>query len=322
MKKFLAIILVLALALTFVACSSNAPAEAPAEEAPVAEEAPAEAPADEKLTIGVTLLTREHTYYNAIEEAMIAAAPSHNFELVIQDAKSDANTQFNQIQDFITQQVDAIVMCPVNSSGLENAIELAVGADIPVFTMDVRTEGAIVNHVGIDNYAGGQLAADYAAELLDGVGEVSIIGYDEVSSCADRTAGFLDQIAAKYPDMKVVDNQNCSGNAEKAANIMQDMILKNPDLKLVFGVGDPFALGALQSISAAQEDILVIGFDGSAEAMDEIRTGGLFKATVWDNPTMLGELCLENVAAYFAGEEVPELYEYPPRMLDITNVDE
>ena len=122
--------------------------------------------------------------------------------------------------------------------------------------------------------------------------------------------------------MSVVDNQNCSGNAEKAANIMQDMILKNPELKLVFAVGDPFALGALQSINAAQEDILVIGFDGSSEAIDEIRADGLFKATVWDNPTMLGELCLENVAAYFAGEEVPELYEYDPRMLDISNVDE
>lgn len=314
MKKFLAVLLALTLALSLFAC-----AKAPVEAAP---EAAPEAAADEKLTIGVTLLTREHTYYNAIEEAMIAAAPSYNFELVIQDAKSDANTQFNQIQDFITQGVDAIVMCPVNSSGLENAVALAVEADIPVFTMDVRTEGEIVNHVGIDNYAGGQLAADYAAELLGEAGECAIISYDEVSSCADRTAGFLDRIAEKYPNMSVVDNQNCSGNAEKAANIMQDMILKNPDLKLVFAVGDPFALGALQSIAAAQEDILVLGFDGSAEAVAEIKADGLFKATVWDNPTMLGELCLENIAAYFAGEEVPELYEYPPRMIDITNADE
>lgn len=67
---------------------------------------------------------------------------------------------------------------------------------------------------------------------------------------------------------------------------------------------------------------MVIGFDGSDEAKDEIRKDGLFKASVWDNPTMLGELCLENVAAYFAGKEVPEVYEYAPRMLDISNVDE
>ena len=276
---------------------------------------------DETLTIGVSLLTREHTYYNAIEEAIIAKAPDYNFELIIQDAKSDANTQFNQMQDFITQSVDAIVMCPVNSSGLENAVALAKEADIPVFTMDVRTEGDIVNHVGIDNYAGGQLAADYAAELLGGEGEVSVIGYDEVSSCADRTAGFIDQIEEKYPGLSVVDNQNCSGNSEKAANIMQDMILKNPDLKLVFGVGDPFALGAYQSILAANADIMVIGFDGSDEAIDKIREDGLFKATVWDNPTMLGELCLEELDRYFNGEEIPEVYEYAPRMLDITNID-
>ena len=319
MRKFLAVLLTLVFACSLFACGPDTPGDVDQGGSSGSDDVSA---ADEKLTIGVSLLTREHTYYNAIEEAMIAVAPSYHFELVIQDAKSDANTQFNQIQDFITQQVDAIVMCPVNSSGLENAVALAVEASIPVFTMDVRTEGDIVNHVGIDNYAGGQLAADYAADLLGGVGEVAVIGYDEVSSCADRTAGFLHQIEEKYASISVVDNQNSSGNAEKGANIMQDMILKNPELKLVFAVGDPWALGALQSIHTAQKDIMVIGFDGSDEAKDEIRKDGLFKASVWDNPTMLGELCLENVAAYFAGEDVPEVYEYAPRMLDITNVDE
>ena len=119
-----------------------------------------------------------------------------------------------------------------------------------------------------------------------------------------------------------MDNQNSSGNAEKSANIMQDMILKHPDLKLVFGVGDPFALGALQSITTANKEIFVIGFDGSDEAIDEIKKDGLFKATVWDNPSMLGELCLEKVRDYFDGKEVPEVYEYEPRMLDRDSIEE
>ena len=144
---------------------------------------------------------------------------------------------------------------------------------------------------------------------------------EDVKASLEGAAGY-NQFLVGAPQYLVLLTEKHPLAHLNAGYIMQDMILKNPDLKLVFGVGDPFALGALQSISAAQEDILVIGFDGSAEAMDEIRTGGLFKATVWDNPTMLGELCLENVAAYFAGEEVPELYEYPSRMLDITNVDE
>ena len=273
------------------------------------------------LTIGVSLLTREHIYYNKIEEAMIETAKEKGFELIIQDAKSDANQQMNQIQDFITQHVDAIVLCPVNSSGLENGVKMAEDAGIPVFTMDVRTEGDVVCHVGIDNYEGGLLAADYANSLLDGVGEVALIGYDEVSSCADRSRGFADGLE-NYPGLKLVDNQNSSGNAEKSANIMQDMILKHPDLKLVFGVGDPFALGALQSITTANKEIFVIGFDGSDEAIDEIKKDGLFKATVWDNPSMLGELCLEKVRDYFDGKEVPEVYEYEPRMLDRDSIEE
>lgn len=272
------------------------------------------------LKIGVSLLTREHVYYNKIEEALIEAAPGMNFELIIQDAKSDANLQINQMQDFVTQKVDAIILCPVNSAGVESGVKTALAADIPVFTMDIQTEGdGIICHVGIDNYEGGKLSAKYANDVLNGEGEVAIIGYDEVSSCADRTRGFIDGLK-DYPDIKLVDNQNSSGSAEKSANIMQDMILKHPNLKLVFGVGDPFALGALQSIITANKEIYVIGFDGSDQAIDEIKKDGLFLATVWDDPTQLGKTTLEKVKDYFDGKDVPKIEEYEPRMLDKTNI--
>lgn len=323
-KRTIMILMSVLLALSLVACQSTAPSSQttstpkPSSSQPSGETGEP-SPSDGTLTVGVSLLTREHVYYNAIEEALMASAPNMKLELIVQDAKSDANLQINQVQDFITQQVDAIVLCPVNSSGLENAVKMATDKKIPVFTMDVRTEGDVVCHVGINNYEGGLLAADYANELLNGEGEVALIGYDEVSSCADRSRGFIDGLK-KYPGLKLVDNQNSSGNSEKSANIMQDMILKNPNLKLVFAVGDPFALGALQSIKVAKADIMVIGFDGSDEAIAEIKADGLFKATVWDNPRMLGELCLQKVRDYFDGKEVPEVYEYEPRMLDISNV--
>ena len=88
------------------------------------------------------------------------------WELIIQDAAADANKQLSQVQDFITQDVDAIIICPTNSAGSKSMVELADAAEIPVFTMDIESDGEVVSHIATDNYKGGQLAAQYMVENL------------------------------------------------------------------------------------------------------------------------------------------------------------
>ena len=104
------------------------------------------------VTVGISLLTREHVYYNTLENAAKDEAKKLGFDLIVCDANFDSAKQMAQVQDFIIQGVDAIILSPVSEAGGEPAIKLAQKANIPVFTMDTTTTGEIVAHVATDNY--------------------------------------------------------------------------------------------------------------------------------------------------------------------------
>ncbi|MDK2815826.1 MAG: ribose transport system substrate-binding protein [Moorella sp. (in: firmicutes)] len=270
--------------------------------------------------IGVSLLTREHVFYNLIEKALQERAQEYKFKPIIMDASQDSNKQLSQVQDFITQKVDAIVLAPTASAGIAPAVDLAKKAGIPVFTIDIKAEAEVKSHVATDNYAGGKLAGKYAAEkVLNGKGKVAIITYSEVQSCVDRERGFKEAVA-DYPNIKVVDVQNCSGSAEKAANLTQDILLKFPDLDLIFAVGDPFAVGAVSTIKAAGRNVKVIGFDGNPEAIQEIKNNGLWVADVVQHPDQIGSKVIDLIADYFNGKSVPPQLLIPPTVVDASNV--
>lgn len=269
--------------------------------------------------IGVSLLTREHVFYNEIEKAIQDKSNGYKFKAVIMDASQDSNKQMSQVQDFITQKVDAIVLAPTTSAGIAPAVDLAQKAGIPVFTVDIKADGEVKSHVATDNYAGGKLAAKYAADkVLKGKGKVAIITYSEVQSCVDREKGFKDGLA-DYPNIKVVDVENYSGSAEKAANLTQDMLLKYPDLDLIFAVGDPAATGAVSTIKAAGRSVKVIGFDGNPEAIQEIKKGGLWVADVAQHPDQIGGKVIDLINDYFNGKSVPPQLLIPPTIIDASN---
>ncbi len=180
----------------------------------------------EAKTIGVSLLNSTHVFYNSIESAMEEQAKEYGWTLDVQDAAGDANKQLGQVQDFITKKVDAIVIAPTNSAGSKSMIDLADKAGIPVFTMDIASDGKPVTHVATDNKKGGQLAAEYVVNniLTDKKGNAAVITYSEIESCVDREKGFTDYLKENAPDIKIVDVQNYSGDQQKAADVMQNML--------------------------------------------------------------------------------------------------
>ncbi|MCR4431358.1 MAG: substrate-binding domain-containing protein [Tepidanaerobacteraceae bacterium] len=275
-----------------------------------------------EIVVGVSLLTREHVFYNNIEKALNKKAEELGIKLIVQDASRDANKQLSQVQDFVTQKVDAIILCPTNSAGSKSMVEIANKANIPVFTMDISSDGETVAHVATDNYKGGQMAAEYVANkmLPDGKGEVAIVTYSEVESCVNREKGFVDYLAKNFPGIKVVDVQNCSGDQAKAADVTQNMLLKHPNLKVIFGVGDPFAMGALSAVKAANKKVQIIGFDGNPEGINEIKSGGLWVADVAQDPEAIGFKTLEAVKDKLDGKDVPKFIPIAPKIIDKDNL--
>lgn len=336
-KHILSVILASAMCLSFAACGGNAASEAPAEETPAAssdaassEDASAsETDSDaqdvsaEPLKVGVSLLNKQHVFYNNIEAAMVEKSKELNIDLIVQDASGDSNKQLSQVQDFITQKVDAIVLCPTNSAGSKSMVELASAENIPVFTMDIASDGETISHIATDNYVGGQLAAEYMTKfmLTDETGKVGVITYSEIESCVQREKGFTDWMTENAPNVVVADIQNYSGDQSKAADVMQNMLLKTEDLAAVFCVGDPAATGAMASITAANSQCKVIGFDGNPEGIDAIKSGGLWVADVAQNAEEIGNTTLQTVADYLAGNEVEANIPIAPFIIDDTNAE-
>ena len=189
-KRILGAALAAAMCLSFAACgadSTTTPSTpATSEPAPASSNAASTASdtaSGEPVRVGVSLLNKQHVFYNNIEAAMVAKAPNLNIELIVQDASGDANKQLSQVQDFITQDVDAIVVCPTNSAGSKSMVELATAANIPVFTMDIASDGETVAHIATDNYKGGELAAEYMVNnmLTDKKGNVGVRSEEHTS---------------------------------------------------------------------------------------------------------------------------------------------
>lgn len=318
MKNFIKTISVLLVILMLVGCGSK-PA---ANQTTTQSQTTAQEQTKKQIVVGVSLLTREHVFYNNIEKALNEKAKELDVKLIIQDAAKDANKQLSQVQDFITQKVDAIILCPTNSAGSKSMVELANKANIPVFTMDISSDGETVAHIATDNYKGGELAAEYVATkmLPDKKGEVAIVTYSEVESCVNREKGFKEYLEKNFPDIKVVDVQNCSGDQAKAADVTQNMLLKHPNLKVIFGVGDPFAMGALSAVKSANKQVQIIGFDGNPEGINEIKNGGLWVADIAQDPTAIGTKTLEAVMDKLNGKDVPKNIPIAPKVIDKSNL--
>jgi len=263
---------------------------------------------DAERTIGVSLLTRAHVFYRDLEDGLRAAAAEHDYELFITAAEWDAGRQISQLEDFITRDVDAIIVSPVDSSGIGAGIRAANEAGIPVFTADIASfGGGVVSHIASDNIAGGRLAGEYIVQLLGGKGKVAIINQPIVTSTLDRVQGFREVIEA-YPEIEVVADVDGHGLRDRALVAASDVLQANPELDGIFAINDDSALGTLDAVEDfGRDEIVIIGYDATPPARDAILKDRALKADVVQFPVEIGRMTVETIASYFAGNEVPEV---------------
>lgn len=270
--------------------------------------------------IGVSLLTKEHVFYRDLEKGLRESAGKHNFDLIINSGDWDLAKHQAQIENYIVQKVDAIIVCPVDSKGIGPAIQKANSAGIPVFTADIKAEGGvIVSQIASDNVAGGRLAAEYLAKLLNGKGDVAIIDQPVTQSVIDRVRGFMEEIS-KYPQIRVVARPSGEGVRDKSMKAAEDLLQGFPGLSGIFGINDDSALGALAAVEAAgRKGIVIVGYDGIPEARQAILRGSALKADVVQHPLEIGRTTIETIAKHLAGESVPPDIPVKVGIVDATN---
>ncbi|MET0622448.1 MAG: substrate-binding domain-containing protein [Pyrinomonadaceae bacterium] len=267
--------------------------------------------------VGVTLLTREHEFYRELEAGLRDAAAKAGYEVIVTSGDFDLAKQQSQIENFVVQRVDAIVVCPADSKGIGPAIDHANQAGIPVFTADIKAQGGkVVSHIASDSLAGGRMAGEYIAKALGGQGSVGIIGQQEVQSGLDRENGFKEEIG-KHSGMKVVAVLNGKGVRDQALKAAEDMLQGHPEIKGIFGINDDSALGALSAAEArGRNDLVIVGYDATPEAVNAIKRGSQLKADVAQQPRDIGAKTIEAIVAHFGGGQVQANISVPIKVVD------
>jgi ribose transport system substrate-binding protein len=267
----------------------------------------------DRTQVGVTLLTEAHVFYQDLKRGLQEAADSIGIDLHIVAGEWDLARQTAQVQNFITREMDAIVIAPVNSSGIVSAVSEANEVGIPVFTADIAADGGkIVSHIASDNKQGGSLLGEYVAGRLGGAGNVAILDQPTVASVRDRVAGFREAIAA-YPGITVVAEPAVERGLRDVAKQKTDNLLSSArSLDAIYGSNDDCALGALAALEAAgRTDIIVVGYDATPEARTAIAGGTLLEADAVQDPVEIGRRTIQVVARALAGEEVPPVVAVP-----------
>jgi ribose transport system substrate-binding protein len=279
--------------------------------------------ASDRPLVGVTLLTEAHVFYQDLKRGMQQAADSLNIDLQIVAGEWDLARQTAQVDNFINQQVDAIVIAPVNSSGIVSAIGEANRAGIPVFTADIASEGgSVVAHVASDNRQGGRLLGEYVARRLGGGGNVVILDQPTVSSVRDRVAGFREALRA-HPNIRVVASPAVErGIRDVAKQKMDNLLATGQRIDAVFGTNDDCALGALASIQAAgRSGIIIVGYDATPEARTAIAQGTALVADAVQDPVTIGRRTIEAVAGRLRGETPAARVPVPVSLVERDSLD-
>lgn len=313
--------LLVMLSMLLAACPPAAPA-APAAEAPAAA-APA---ADAKPYIPVISKGFQHQFWQAVKSGAEKAATDLNVDITFEGPESETmvDKQIEMLQTALDKKPAAICLAALDSKAVIPLLEKAKAAGIPVVGFDSGVDSDIpVTTAATDNIAAAGLAADKMAELIGGEGEVAVIVHDQTSRTGiDRRDGFVNRIAEKYPNIKVVDIQYGGGDHLKSTDLAKTIIQANPNLKGFFGANEGSIIGVLNAVKelGKENQLVVIGYDAGKQQMDAVRSG-VEAGAITQNPVGIGYKCVESAVKAIKGETLDKVTDTGFFWYDKTNID-
>lgn len=311
--------MVTALAVMTAACGSNDPGEAEAEEPTEGEETEGEeAAAGETFTIGVS----NTLVGNGWREQMICAAKAEATasgvvdEVIVVNRNGGPTEQIADIENLISQGVDAIVLNPTDREALNSVIEAAIAQGIVVVAVDnaVTAEGAYV--VTNDQVAYGRLGAEWLFEAMGGEGKfVEMRGIDGVPADTDRHEGLLEALE-NYPNIEIAAETFTGWDPSTGAQQALDLITARDDIDGIWTTGIDYTV--VEQFQAANVDFVpVAGADnnGFIKQLIELKDEGLTGAAV-TNPPAIGGVGVAVAIAVLQGQDVDNLVLLTPQVFD------
>ncbi|MFE4969848.1 substrate-binding domain-containing protein [Streptomyces sp. NPDC056660] len=271
--------------------------------------------------MGLSLSTLNNPFFVQIRSGAQAEAKKLGVDLTVTDAQNDASQQANQLQNFTSSGLGAIIVNPVDSDAASNSVKSADKAGIPVIAVDRGVNNAKTDAlVASDNVAGGELAAKTIGDRLGGDGKIVILqGQAGTSAARERALGFANGLKA-YPGIQVVAQQPADFDRTKGLDVMSNLLQAHPDVQGVIAANDEMALGAIKALgSKAGTSVSVVGFDGTPDGLTAVKNGTLY-ASVAQQPSQLGKIAVDNALKAVQDKKVESTIKVPVKVVTKENV--
>ncbi|MCF0042949.1 sugar ABC transporter substrate-binding protein [Dyadobacter fanqingshengii] len=277
-----------------------------------------------KLVVGATMLSMQNEFIVNVSDEMEAKAKELGVELITVDAERSALKQVEQVESFIAQGVDAIIMNPCEVEASSPAVKLAMDANIPIINVNSETSAKPTAFVGSDDTESARIAMKYLAEKLGGKGNVLIMhGFMGQAAQIKRDNG-AKEILKTNPGMKLLAEQTGEWDRAKAMSLMENWIQSfGPKINAVFAHNDEMGMGAVKALEAAglKDKVIVVSVDAIPDALQSVKKGAL-NATIFQNAQEQGGKAIETAVKAAKKEKFEKEVLIPFQLVTKENVGE
>jgi inositol transport system substrate-binding protein len=276
------------------------------------------------IVIGVSLLNVSSEFIVMLNQAMEAKARDLGVQLIVNDAQRDAVKQVRQVETFIAQKVDAIILNPCEVEASSPAVDKALAEGIPIVNVNSETRAAPTAFVGSRDEESGRIAMEYIARRLNGRGNVVMMhGFMGQAAQIKRDQGAR-EILAKNPGLKLLADQTAEWDRAKAMTLMENWIQSyGAKINAVFAQNDEMGMGALIALEQARmkDKVVVASVDAIADALQAVKDGRL-DATVFQDAQGQGATAVETAVKIVKKEPYAKQVYIPFQLVTKENVDQ
>lgn len=242
--------------------------------------------ADKKFVVGYTNMLDSDIFPNRVKTAFGQATKADsNLDVRFADANGDVSKQLDQIDNFIAQKVNLIVVVPVDYQGIVPGVERANKAGIPVIALGIQSAGGKYTFVGSKNFDAGRLQGELMAAKLPKNAQILYLqGTPGLYHSKERLEGFTKACLDKRPDVKLLASLPGNYDRGQGMQITEDWIERFPKFDAVIAANDQMALGALEALKTAGrlKGVMISGIDGTTDALNAIKAGEMSQ-TIFQN---------------------------------------
>lgn len=270
------------------------------------------AQAQDNKRVGFMIWNTSVPFYSNLISTAEETAAANDIDLDIQSGNGDLSTQISIVQQFISQNVDMIMIAPSDPKGIVPVVKQANAAGIPVMAVNTKADtesGAdILTYVGVDDFVFGQKQGELLVKAIGEEGKVAyILGKLGTSAQLAREAGLMDTLS-KYPGIEIVSKQAADWDNAKALAVTQDFLSRYPEgqIDAIVGQGPESVTGAIFAGQNGRSDVTFIIGDYPADVRKAIQDGFAY-GTVNQDPAPQGRVAIEDAVLYFSDKasEIP-----------------